>query len=70
MSDPDFVAPSTGRTLNSDVQSAVQMLLRARASGQPRYWKCNPCGTVNSYPWVSVPKTPHIEDSPEETREP
>jgi hypothetical protein len=51
-SDPDFVAPyPPGRSPSADVQQEVQKLLRAKAASAERYWKCNPCGTVNRYPW-------------------
>ncbi len=50
--DPDFVAPySPGRSPSDDVRRAVQMLLCAKNAGAERYWKCNPCGTVNRYSW-------------------
>src|ERR1035441_1663249 len=49
-SDPDLVAPyPPGRSPSSDVQQEVQRLLRAKSGKTERYWKCNPCGTVNRY---------------------
>lgn len=51
-SDPDYVAPCrAGDTPTDRVQGEVQFLLRAKGSGAERYWKCNPCGSVNRYPW-------------------
>ena len=51
-SDPDLVAPyPPGRPPSADVQQEVQRLLRAKGSSVERYWKCNPCGTLNRYAW-------------------
>lgn len=51
--DPDFVAPyAAGRAPSADTLTEVERLSRVRSSGASRYWKCNPCGTVNPYPWT------------------
>jgi len=50
--DPDLVAPyPPGRPVSADVQQEVQRLLRAKNARAERYWKCNPCGALNRYPW-------------------
>jgi hypothetical protein len=51
--DPDFVAPyALGRSPSPDTLREVEKLSRVKAGGMSRYWKCNPCGVVNPYPWT------------------
>jgi hypothetical protein len=50
--DPDLVAPyAEGRSPDGKVLAEVKRLINVRASRQPRYWRCNPCGKTNRYPW-------------------
>lgn len=50
--DPDLVAPcADGSSPTKKIVAEEERLLNARASGQGRYWRCNPCGKVNRYPW-------------------
>jgi len=52
-SDPDLVGPySAPRVASAETIAAVKMLQRARTAGAPRHWKCQPCGSVNRYPWM------------------
>lgn len=50
--DPDLVAPyGEGRSPDAKMLAEVERLSSVRASRQARFWRCNPCGKTNRYPW-------------------